>query len=72
MTNRTRTFKEVKATGELLETLSELVHSETKSDVALIFDQANRWALDGAQGPRKDKDYFGVTFDHYRALSRAA
>lgn len=71
MTNRTRTFKEVKATGELLETLSELVHSETKSDVALIFDQANRWALDGAQGPRKDKDYFGVTFDHYRALSRA-
>ena len=67
--DQTRVFGEVKQVGKTLPLLKDIVNAQTRSQVALIFDQENRWALDGAQGPLRDKDYFGVTFDHYKALS---
>lgn len=67
-TSDTRTFREVTQVGEMLETLRPLVGSQTHSEVAVIFDQVNRWALDGAQGPMRDKEYPEVVFSHYKAL----
>lgn len=67
-TDRTRVFREVADVGALLKKLAGILDAETPSEACVIFDQYNRWALDGAQGPMKNKDYFGVTFEHYRAL----
>ena len=67
-TNKTRVFKEVKQVGAMLKDIKSVVNAEVKSEVAVIFDQQARWALDGAQGPRKNKDYCGVVKEHYEAL----
>jgi beta-galactosidase len=36
----------------------------------LIFDWNNRWAIDGAQGPRRDKRHDEIVLEHYTALRR--
>lgn len=69
-TGDTRVFAEVTRVGNTLKQLRELTHSRVKSEAALIFDQENRWALDAAMGPVRDKDYFGTLFEHYRALKK--
>ncbi|MBQ3669140.1 MAG: beta-galactosidase [Clostridia bacterium] len=66
----TRVFRDVTAVGEALEKLKPALGSKVKSDVALIFDQQNRWALDVAEGPQKDKQYMQTLFEHYRGLKR--
>ncbi len=68
MTNQTRVFKEVKQVGELLANLKDITNAETKAEVCVIYDQQNRWALDGAEGPRRNKDHDGLIFNHYEAL----
>lgn len=66
----TRVFRDVMSVGEALERLHEVAHAQTKSDVALIFDWNNRWAIEGAMGPRRDKKHDEIVMEHYHALSR--
>lgn len=48
----TRVFKEITKLGEDLERIAEVVGTETKAKVAVIFDWESRWAMEDAQGPR--------------------
>ncbi len=62
-------FREVQEVGERLETLGYLAGSTIRSEIAVIFDWENRWALDAACGPtRLDKKYEATCIAHYRAL----
>lgn len=64
----TRVFREVSQLGEELIRLDAVRGSLVDARVAVILDMNNRWAIDCAQGPRKDKRYEEVVKDHYRAL----
>ena len=64
----TRVFRDVTEVGEALEKLAPLTGSKIRSDVALIYDQQNRWALDVAEGPHKDQQYHATLEEHYIGL----
>ena len=64
----TRVFRDVSEVGRALEKLSPMLGSKVQSEVALIFDQQNRWALDAAEGPHKKQQYEKTLFEHYKAL----
>ncbi len=68
-TGETRTFREVTQVGEALEKLTQLLHSERRAEVCVLYDWQNRWALDYAQmGRRGDQKYLETVNAHYRAL----
>lgn len=46
----TRVFKEVAALGARLKNMDEIVGTITESNVAIIHDWSNKWALDDARG----------------------
>lgn len=48
----TRVFREVQALGEDLEKLHQVAGSTIQTEVAILFDWENRWALEGSMGPR--------------------
>lgn len=50
----TRVFREVTKVGADLMRLAEIAGTQTKANVAVIFDWENRWALEDAQGPRNE------------------
>lgn len=65
----TRVFREVAQLGEMLGKLDDVVGTTVRPEVAIIFDQENRWAMDDAQGPiRGDKGYVQTAQNHYRAF----
>jgi len=66
----TRTFRDVTEVGDALKKLTGVLGAGTKSDIAIIYDLDNRWALDNSQGPREEKHYIETLMEHYRALSR--
>ncbi len=66
----TRTFRDVQAVGELLPKLTPVLGQMPGSDVALVFDTQNHWALEACQGPRADLHYPDTVLEHYRALKR--
>lgn len=66
----TRTFREVAEVGDVLKQLTGVLGSHTRSDVAIIYDIDNRWALENSQGPRVEKHYVDTLMEHYRALTR--
>jgi beta-galactosidase len=67
--NRSRVFKEVARVGQELPKLNELVGISDPSEVAVIYDWENRWAVDDAVGPiLKGKNYAQTCTDHYRAF----
>lgn len=66
----TRVFRDVTQVGEWLEKLTPLLHAPVKADTAVIFDWNNRWAMEKAQGPRRDKQYEETVQEHYAALRR--
>jgi beta-galactosidase len=51
----TRVFREVTQVGEILNKLKEIQGSIKESEVAIIYDVENRWAIDDAQGLKKYK-----------------
>lgn len=51
--NDTRVFKEVKTVGADLAELKEVLGAGTESEVAIVYDWENRWAMEDAQGPRQ-------------------
>ncbi len=66
----TRVFQEVSEVGRWLEKMQPVLHAEVPAQAAVIFDWNNRWAMDEAQGPRKDKRYEAQVMEHYSALRR--
>jgi beta-galactosidase len=65
----TRLFKEVAATGALLEKLSPLIGTSPDAEVAMMWDQDTRWAVELARGPRnRDKDFERDAQEHYFEL----
>lgn len=64
----TRVFREVAALGERLLQLKELADTRVASRAAILYDWSNRWAIEGAKGPRRNKFYEETIREHYRAL----
>ncbi|GAB6168364.1 beta-galactosidase [Clostridium carnis] len=62
----TRVFKDVRTIGETLEKISEINGSKTKSEVAIIYDWENMWAINDSEGPRNiGLNYNDIVKDYY-------
>ncbi|MCL2865130.1 MAG: beta-galactosidase [Lachnospiraceae bacterium] len=67
----TRVFREIAQLGGELENLPGILGSETRAKVALIYDIENRWAVEGAQGPRNEGLYYHrAAVKSYQALRK--
>ena len=65
----TRVFKEIAELGKELGQLgSALLGARAKSQVAIVFDWDNWWALTCTAGPTVDLDYKAQILDYYQAL----
>lgn len=65
----TRIFKEVSALGGMLKQMDAIVGTAVKSEVAVIYDWENRWAIDDLQGLQtKNKKYMETCLKHYYPL----
>lgn len=63
----TRVFREVAKLGGILGKLDDVVGTTVRPEVAIIYDWENRWAIDDAQGPRREKKDYQLTCErHYR------
>ncbi|MBQ2675972.1 MAG: beta-galactosidase [Clostridia bacterium] len=68
-TDETRVFKDVAALGGRLKALSCVAQSQVNSQVAIVFDWENRWAIDTAMGPRNSGiHYVETVMKHHRAF----
>jgi beta-galactosidase len=64
-----RVFKEVAKVGQTLEKLSEVVGTNRPSDVAILYDWENNWAINDAQGfGLETKCYPQTLQQHYRTF----
>ncbi len=57
----TRVFKEVSELGAVLEKIKEVQGSTMKSEVAIIYDVENKWAIDDLQGLKMKKKGYEET-----------
>ena len=65
----TRVFKEVTEVGAALEQIRETVGSQMHSEVAVLYDRENNWALQDAWCVRnEDMHYQECVLKHYQAL----
>lgn len=65
-TDNTRVFKEVKQLGEELEILSDIIPgAANESEVGIIFDWDNYWALEYTSGPHVDLTYVKHIHQYY-------
>lgn len=63
----TRVFHDVAELGSDLKKLAPIIGSTVESDVAVVFDWENRWAINDAAGPRiEKKDYINTCIRHYQ------
>ncbi len=66
-TENTRVFRSVQTTGTILEKIDEIAGTLTSSQVAIIFDWENMWALDDAQGfAKNDKKYRETCYSYHK------
>ena len=64
---RTRIFREIAETGELLGKLDPIVGTTVPAKAAILFDWENWWAYDDAQFGHNDaKDYVEMVREYYR------
>ena len=70
-TNQTRAFREVAQVGETLKKLKCVAGSETRNEIALLYDWNIRWTLDLAQLLHNDnhQDYVNTVSSFHYALS---
>lgn len=69
--NDTRVFQEVCTLGKKLGNLGEILGSQVEAKVAIVYDTENRWALEGACGPRNQGlHYHESVMKHYQALRK--
>ncbi|MGM0877919.1 MAG: beta-galactosidase [Bacillota bacterium] len=67
--SETRVFKDVAEVGETLEKLSEVVGTNRTSDVGILYDWENNWAINDAQGfGMETKRYPQTLQQHYRTF----
>ncbi len=66
----TRVFRDVAELGQHLLKIAPVAGSKTPAQTALIFDWENRWAVNDAKGPRRDKQYEETVMEHYSALRK--
>ena len=65
-TEETRVFGEVAELGRILSTLDDVVGMKTCSEVAILYDWQNAWAIDQTAGPRNEKkEYPQTCVSHY-------
>ena len=70
-TNDTRVFRDVAHVGKILDRLSSVEGSVKKSDVAIIFEWDNWWAIDGSGGFSSETKKYDITCqDYWKALMR--
>lgn len=63
----TRVFREVAALGSELTGLADVAGTDTRAEVAVIYDWENSWAIDLARGPLRGRmGYLEACYDHYR------
>ncbi|AUJ85857.1 beta-galactosidase [Enterococcus sp. CR-Ec1] len=62
----TRVFREAAALGAELAQLSDIIGTQTQSQVAVIFDWDNYWALEYTSGPTVDLKYVEQIHRYYR------
>ncbi|MGX7366682.1 beta-galactosidase [Enterococcus casseliflavus] len=62
----TRVFRETAALGAELAQLSDIIGTQTKAQVAVIFDWDNYWALEYTSGPTVDLKYVEQIHRYYR------
>ena len=64
-----RVFKEVTEVGEMLQQLQSVVGTNRPSDVAIVYDWDNNWAINDTQGfNNSDKKYPQTLQQHYRSF----
>lgn len=68
---RTRVFREVVETGNVLKKLDVVIGTPKPSDVALVYDVENCWALDTCQGFIREKKYVQTLIEHYAPFWKA-
>ncbi|GAB6930447.1 beta-galactosidase [Paenibacillus sp. JCM 10914] len=62
----TRVFRDVAELGACLERLDSVIGRIVQAEVALIYDTENKWAVEGADGPRNPKlNYDEEVLHHY-------
>lgn len=67
----TRVYRECAALGKTLKDLSEVLDSEVRSEVAIMYDVENRWAVERTQGPRNaDLPLRETALKFYHAFAR--
>ncbi|OHE68973.1 MAG: beta-galactosidase [Treponema sp. GWB1_62_6] len=71
-TEDNRVFREVAELGGRLAELADVAGTGTRAEAAIYFDWENRWAMEGAKGPRNDGllGYKEDCLDHYYRLWR--
>ena len=70
-TENTRVFGEVARTGAALAKLDAVAGTAKPSDVALVYDVENRWAIDTFTGFTRDKKYVETLTEHYKPFWKA-
>lgn len=66
-TEHTRVFRSVQTTGAVLKQIDEIAGTLTRSQVAVVFDWENMWALDDCQGyASQNKKYFETCYSYHR------
>ena len=65
----TRVFREVAEVGRTLEQLDDIIGTNTESEIAIIFDWENRWAVNDMQGMAKHSKMVDETCkNHYNVF----
>ena len=69
-TENTRVFKEAAELGKILSDNAFLKGSYTKSDVAIIYEFENSWAVNDLWGLKKERGYKETCINHYAAMKK--
>ena len=70
-TENTRVFREISALGEELKQLgTDTLQMRTESQIGILFDWDNWWALEYSAGPSCELKYLNEVFRYYDALRR--
>jgi beta-galactosidase len=70
----TRVFEEIAAVGKILGRMDNVIGTTTETEVALIYDWENRWAIHASAGPNnkkhehQDKGYLQECQAHYHSF----
>lgn len=66
-----RVFRETAAVGRTLEQLAAVAGTKKEKQAAIVHDWSNKWAMEGAQGPRNlGLGYWDELMRHYSGLAK--